>query len=834
MGGICVLCASPCLEEASTGSGGWPSRARNNRGPGRCGGCTYCCFMRTLPASRGEPGFQKLGRQVKGGMLWRLTSALSLSHTAARFQIYSGASSSAWKYRDRLTSRPAARDRACLRKRRVKRTRHAPTDARACLTKAPSQSPPAVTPAAMSAGESMAVDAHANSVSEGESEPDAPPDFMVVSRSRRSNAGNRMSTLIAQAAEEEQWGEEWEEAPNEEDFVGDEPNDQDDFNLDSDEEDEDEDDGGDDEDAGERELRKAERQERIKKRKAATNPFTARLAATSRKRVKLDVPEATESSAPTPRPKKKSERASWIPTEEDGPIRTSSRRQTVANKENTLAKLKEKDRRRDDTLTMMKAAEARKAKDQPKPLTQAERLAEAARVERRNSKSLHRWEEEEELRAADRQAKIDALKNRQIDGPFIRYYSGPAIWVDDKIKYTGKDAPSVESIEEKLIKETPPAAQPTQSATSEQSTLDSTPHIPHVVDPTQTSGPPPMASFPQQQPAAHASQHAVPISQVPVPVSAPSTTSHSVAYPNSITFAPPENADPFLYGMEHYARPPPEQPPSQQPPPFQVSQSELPPNPFLFNASLSQPHPSLNDPIFASDGTFPPTNLLSQFQKPPPPPRRKVIQRALRNLLTLSSFPNLESGAQSSRAKTSVSLKDKDRTALVQLSASLFSWSVADATTFVNSMLNAPKTKKERDALKMRKELCAVSNQEAKYRDPETGIAYRDSRAFGVLRGVVGGGFVWCGEAGCYVGGRAKPMMGMGKGFSGMPPVRGVPKRFLEMPKTVASAGPSQTPQVQAQGSPADTPAVANATPGDGGAVQPVKVEGSAPPPSNP
>ncbi|KAF1961931.1 YL1-domain-containing protein [Byssothecium circinans] len=652
-----------------------------------------------------------------------------------------------------------------------------------------------------------------------------------------------MSTLIAKAAEEEaeEWGEEWEEAPNEEDFVGDEPNDQEDFNLDSSSSEEE--DGGDDEDAGEKELRKAERQERIKKRKPATNPFAARFAAAARKRVKLDVPSTTGSPAPAPRPKKKSERASWIPTEEDGPVRTSSRRQTVANKQSTLAKLQEKDKRRDDTLSMMKAAEARKLKDQPKPLTQAERLAEAARVERQNSKSLHRWEAEEEVRAAERQAKIDAFKNRQIEGPFIRFYSGPAIWVDDKIKYTGKDAPSIESLEEKLNKEAPsPSSNPIQSSAGDQVTVNPPQHY-NVLDQSQTSSALPTTSAePQNLPPINA--EAVPTSQDPAQYPTPS--SHSTAYVN---FAPHEKTDTFLFGMEQYAQPHQERS-IQQPAPFQTSQPELPPNPFIFNSQFTQPHPSLNDPLLSTDGIFPPSNLLSQFQKPPPPPappKRKVIQRALRNLITLSSFSNLDAiPSTSSRLKTPASLlKDKDRTALIQLSAALFTWSQADATTFVNAMVNAPKTKKEKEALaKPRKELCAVSNQEARYRDPETGIAYRDSRAFGVLRGVVGGGFVWCGEAGCYVGGRAKPMEGMGKGFSGMPPVRGVPKRFLEMqrdvPKRAASQPQSQQPDTQGPGARAEVTSVANHAPtpvpvpasagGDGGAVRSVKVEGSAPP----
>jgi vacuolar protein sorting-associated protein 72 len=188
--------------------------------------------------------------------------------------------------------------------------------------------------------------------SEEESEPEAAVDLMVTTRARRSNAGNRMSTLLAQAEEEEAWGEEWEEAPNEEEFRGDHVNEQEDYNMDSSSSEEGDDDG-DEDDAGEKALRKAERQERNKKRKAVTNPFAARVAAVTRKKVRLDLPRAQSPADAPPRPKKKSERASWLPTEEDGPVRASARTQTVANKEATLTKLMEKDKRRDDTLAMM-------------------------------------------------------------------------------------------------------------------------------------------------------------------------------------------------------------------------------------------------------------------------------------------------------------------------------------------------------------------------------------------------------------------------------------------------------------------------------------------------
>ena len=146
----------------------------------------------------------------------------------------------------------------------------------------------------------------------------------------------------------------------------------------------------------------------------------------------------------------------------------------------------------------------------------------------------------------------------------------------------------------------------------------------------------------------------------------------------------------------------------------------------------------------------------------------------MRNLLILSSFPNLDAPPTSSRARTAASLlKDKDRFALIQLCTTLFSWSQQDAALFVSNMLagSAAKTQKARElhdaSIRPIKQLCAVTNAVARYRDPETGIAYRDARAFGVLRGVVGGGFVWSGDLGCYVGGRAKPLESMGgKGFS--------------------------------------------------------------------
>ncbi|KAK8089383.1 hypothetical protein PG997_004344 [Apiospora hydei] len=85
---------------------------------------------------------------------------------------------------------------------------------------------------------------------------------------------------------------------------------------------------------------------------------------------------------------------------------------------------------------------------QKPPMTQAERLAEAALVEKRNAKSLNRWEEAEKQREAERRAKLAALNNRQLSGPVVTFWSGVGEWVDGKLKYVGK----IVTIEEKPAK----------------------------------------------------------------------------------------------------------------------------------------------------------------------------------------------------------------------------------------------------------------------------------------------------------------------------------------------------------------------------------------------
>ncbi|OJJ47955.1 hypothetical protein ASPZODRAFT_131575 [Penicilliopsis zonata CBS 506.65] len=264
-----------------------------------------------------------------------------------------------------------------------------------------------------------------------------PVETLVGGRAKRATAGKNMGALLDAEADDD-LALLFEEVEDDNDFSMEEGggDQEDDMGMDSSSSDE-EDQGPNvqaDDLEGERELEKQAKEDR-KKRKATEN---LRLTAL-RKKVKID-PTAIPATAPQqpPRPKKKSERISWLPTVDDGPTRSSSRRQTMQNKELTHARLQASEKKRIRLIATMEEAAKRKAAHKPKQMTQAQRLAEAERVERVNSKTLNRWEEMERKKAAERKAKIEALQNRRLEGPVMTYWSGVATWVDGTLKRVGK------------------------------------------------------------------------------------------------------------------------------------------------------------------------------------------------------------------------------------------------------------------------------------------------------------------------------------------------------------------------------------------------------------
>ncbi|KAI9833879.1 MAG: hypothetical protein M1838_005558 [Thelocarpon superellum] len=269
-------------------------------------------------------------------------------------------------------------------------------------------------------------------------------ESLVAGREKRATAGNRLSSLLDREADDEL---ELLFAEDEEDieFEGGEADDQSDVQLDSSsEEDEAPPADGvarDDDLQGERELQRQARAERQAKKRKTQDAFFA--APRLRKKVKINPTTITTTAEPVmttvPRPKKKSERVSWIPETTEGPTRSSSRRATVQNKEIVHARMKEYEKRRLQQLAIMEAAAKRKDKTQPKAaLTQADRLAEAARTEKLNSKSLNRWEETEKKRSEEQAARLAALQNRRVEGPVITWWSGLAEWVNGKVTYVGR------------------------------------------------------------------------------------------------------------------------------------------------------------------------------------------------------------------------------------------------------------------------------------------------------------------------------------------------------------------------------------------------------------
>lgn len=281
----------------------------------------------------------------------------------------------------------------------------------------------------------------------GDSLAQQPIEWLATARSKRSTAGNRMKSMLANetpADEDSDLELLFQEDEDDEGFTDKEADDGSDAQMES-SDDEDENAAQDDLE-GEKEL---ERQAKEKKAAARKRKAQEAIPAKFRKKVRIsqppDTPTSTTAPRPPPRPKKKSERASWLPTEADRPTRASERKTTRLSKEQLHQQMIEREARRMKQLEIMeKKAKKLEAMKKP-PMTQADRLREAAVVEKRNSKSLNRWEEAEKQREEERRAKLAALNNRRLEGPVVTFWTGIIDLSEVQLKHVGK----MVSIEEK-------------------------------------------------------------------------------------------------------------------------------------------------------------------------------------------------------------------------------------------------------------------------------------------------------------------------------------------------------------------------------------------------
>lgn len=285
--------------------------------------------------------------------------------------------------------------------------------------------------------------------SDSDSNGELPPEETLIhGRARRSTAGNRMNILIQAIAEQDV----------QEDLLDDEEEDQKDYvaeddggDIDLESSDESDDEGppkeGEEEKLeGEKEIQKQERVEAKKKRRRAEELLKI---APPRKRVKLtdDLTTNDTSTTSTPtasRPRKKSERTSWLPAPEDAPVRQSLRNATMINKEQTEVRLRETQKRSERAHALLRIAAEKKAANAGPVLTQADRIARALEIEKENSKTLNRWVQVEDERRAAQKRKMDALRNRKIEGPTVRYWSGSVIWEGEKIHVNRVHQPKIE------------------------------------------------------------------------------------------------------------------------------------------------------------------------------------------------------------------------------------------------------------------------------------------------------------------------------------------------------------------------------------------------------
>lgn len=286
--------------------------------------------------------------------------------------------------------------------------------------------------------------------------PESRVEWLATGRAKRSTAGNRMKSMLANegpADEEDDLELLFQEDGDDAGFTDHEQDDGSDVQMES-SDDEAENDAEADDLEGEKELERKE-----KERKAAARKRKAQevIPAKFRKKVRISQPETPGSSAvapPNPRPKKKSERASWLPSSTDLPTRSSERKTTKLSKEQLHQQMIEREARRKRQVEIMeKKAKKLEAMKKP-PMTQEERLKEAEIVEKRNSKSLNRWEEAEKQREEERLAKLAALNNRRLEGPVVTFWSGIVDLSETQLKNLGK----MVSMEEKPKRKRPSTA----------------------------------------------------------------------------------------------------------------------------------------------------------------------------------------------------------------------------------------------------------------------------------------------------------------------------------------------------------------------------------------
>ena len=614
-------------------------------------------------------------------------------------------------------------------------------------------------------------EANTSASSAGESS-DSEPELMITTRERRKTAGNRYSQIVAQEKADDDDEDDiallFAEAEGEdEEFNSDEADDEADMSS-SDDDDQGPNAAPDDMD-GEQEVEKQAKVERQKKRKA---DMALTTISAIRKKPKLD-PTSLHRAPDKPKPSKRKERVSWMPDQDAAPGRTSLRKQTVAHREEMLERLKESEEQRLKYKALREEKERQKQADAPKEMTQADRLAEAERIERKNAKSLNRWETMERRRAEEQAARLAALKDRKLEGAVITFYSSIHTYRGAKVERLSPGPSGTDDMQARKKVPKPRHLKPlvgtplaTGSGVLVQSPLtniaSTTPRPPNINISITPSPITPRAHEPQSGNESWlAGIHefaTMPLSsgnQTPqgaqgqspkrleheqskgeakpqqVVATQPVTSSGlEVANAGSETVNPPPSSIVTIERqsdgtIQHPPHVPPSSTPATQPLPTPTASAQTEAHATISHPPPSHPQIPPTTPILAA----PPPQQSEQPILPPPP----VIEvLSTRNLLILSNPEDL----------------------------------TTEATQAYNFLLTK-KTTKPPKPTRQTTELCTITGLPAKYRDPTSGLGYANVAAFKKLRLVQRHGFQWSSMLGCYVG------------RAGGHAARGVPEGFL-------------------------------------------------------
>ena len=581
-----------------------------------------------------------------------------------------------------------------------------------------------------------------------ESEQSNPIESLVTGRERRKTAGNRYDRdMVLEAADEEAEDEvallfAAQENEEDEEFKSEASSD---VGMSSSDDDDQGPNAGPDDLDGENELQKQAKAERAKKRKAEMV-----LTSNARLRKKAKFVDPTQSKTIAKKPSKKKERLTWLPDQDTSTARASLRKQTIIHREETLARLKVNEAQSKKMKVLKEKRDKEKAKNAPKAMTQADRLAEAERIERRNAKSLNRWEAMEKKRTEEQAEKLAALKNRKLEGPVITLWSGKAYYRGPRPSQVWKESVEDTPGEPKKRGRKPKGYHEHMAAL--RAAADSVPvsgqQTPKTVSSTETSMQPTQQKqvmFTQPQGPSNfflSGIHEYAVMQS----DATGTTNTNAATPdtpmeefmaavNGQKAASGGQVDLKAEGIPKQS----DQPKTEDPNAPSVKSpliTELPiTNPIPVQAS-NLPPSTTQTPTQFTTGHLPPTDYL-----PPTPTLHPPM------LLPTPSHP--------------IEIEEGYTTKNLIILNSLPSTLAQEYSMFTN-------TRKSAKPIKHNLELCPITMQPARYRDPKTGIGYANSKAYKVLQDLREHGLMWSSMLGCYVGREGMGVArGVPEGFSG-------------------------------------------------------------------